>query len=29
MRAPAPQPVAPGMLAVGLDGRPAVALSQP
>jgi mannosyltransferase len=29
MRAPAPEPVAPGALAVGLDGRPAVALSQP
>jgi hypothetical protein len=29
MRAPAPQPVVPGALAVGLDGRPAVALNQP
>jgi hypothetical protein len=29
MRAPAPQPVAPGALATGLDGRPAVALTQP
>jgi mannosyltransferase len=29
MRAPAPERVAPGALAVGLDGRPAVALSQP
>jgi hypothetical protein len=29
MQARAPEPVAPGMLAVGLDGRPAVALSQP
>jgi mannosyltransferase len=29
MRAAAPQPVAPGALAVGLDDRPAVALTQP
>jgi hypothetical protein len=29
MRAAAPQPVAPGVLAVGLDDRPAVALTQP
>jgi mannosyltransferase len=29
MRAPAPQPLAPGALVVGLDGRPAAALTQP
>jgi 4-amino-4-deoxy-L-arabinose transferase-like glycosyltransferase len=29
MQAPAPQPLAPGALAVGLDGRPAAALTQP
>jgi hypothetical protein len=29
MRAPAPQPIAPENLAVGLDGRPAQPLNQP
>jgi 4-amino-4-deoxy-L-arabinose transferase-like glycosyltransferase len=29
MRAPAPMPLAPGALVVGLDGRPAAALAQP